>query len=106
MRCALVLMFLLPSTLWAQYVHGTVLVLEGGGDYIVIAADSLRLGPSPSEVSHSACKIVKLSNQLVFAASGITSRQGVRNHPVSDTWNVRDIARHEYSVLANEHAAG
>jgi hypothetical protein len=40
-----VLSLLLPSSLWAQYVSGTVVVLEDGGDYIVIAADSLRLGP-------------------------------------------------------------
>src|ERR1035441_6621256 len=79
LRIALLVVSLaLPSTLWAQYVHGTVVVLEDGGDYVAIATDSLRLGPGPGEVSHSACKIVVLSDQFVFvAASRRVSRDGL-----------------------------
>jgi hypothetical protein len=100
-----VLLLMLPSTLQAQYVSGTVVVLEVGGDYIVIAADSLRLGPDPGEVSHSACKIAKLSDQFVFATSGISGHPSVAKTPGSVTWNVYDIATQEYAVLANEHTA-
>jgi hypothetical protein len=95
----LVLSLALPSTLRAQYVSGSVVVLEDGGDYIVIAADSLRLGPGPGQVSHAACKIVKLNDQIVFAASGLTGRPGIAKTPGSDTWNVKDIARQEYTAL-------
>jgi hypothetical protein len=98
-----VLSLLLPSSLWAQYVSGTVVVLEDGGDYIVIAADSLRLGPGAGQASHAACKIVKLSDQLVFATSGISGRPGVAKTPRSGTWDVYDIARQEYAVLADKH---
>lgn len=99
----LVLVSLLPSALWAQYVSGTVVVLEAGGDYIAVAADSFRLGPGQGEVSHTACKIVKLSDQLVFAASGLSSRQSYAGSPFTDTWNAKDIARHEHAALANKH---
>jgi hypothetical protein len=100
-----VLSLVLPSTLRAQYVSGTVVVLEVGGDYIAIAADSLRLGPGPGQVSHSACKLVKLSDQLVFATSGISGHPGVAKTPGSGPWNTYDIAREEYAALANEHTA-
>jgi len=76
--------------------------VEAGGDYIAIAADSFRLGPGRGEVSHAACKIVRLSDQLVFAASGISSRQGSAGAPFTDTWNASDIARHEHAALANK----
>jgi hypothetical protein len=99
----LVLVLAPPSTLWAQYVSGSVVVLEEGGDYIVIAADSLRLGPRPGQVSNTACKIVKLSDQLVFAASGLSGRPGITKAPGSDTWNANDIARQEYTAMGKKH---
>lgn len=103
LRTALLVVSLaLPSTLWAQYVRGTVVVLEEGGDYIAIAADSLRLGPGPGEVSHSACKIVVLSDQLVFVASGLSGRPAIAKSPGSRPWNVDDIARQEYGALGKK----
>jgi hypothetical protein len=97
----LLVSLLFPWTLQAQYVSGTVVVLEAGGDYIAIAADSLRLGPSPGQVSHGYCKIVNLSDQLVFAAAGISGYPGAR--VPSDIWSVYEIAKQEYSELANGH---
>ena len=103
LRIALLVVSLaLPSTLWAQYVHGTVVVLEDGGDYVAIATDSLRLGPGPGEVSHSACKIVVLSDQFVFVASGLSGRPAIAKSPGSRPWNVDDIAREEYTALGKE----
>jgi len=103
MRLALLVVSLaLPSVLWAQYVHGTVVVLEDGGDYIAIAADSLRLGPGPGEVSHSACKIVVLSDELVFVASGLSGRPAIAKTPGSRPWNVDDIARQAFTALAKK----
>lgn len=98
------LMLLVPLMLRAQYVGGSVVVIEPGGDYIAIAADSLRLGPASGQVSHAACKIVELSDQLVFAATGISSHPGGQKTVRSDIWNVNDIARQEYSALASKHA--
>lgn len=99
----LILSLLLHPTLWAQHVSGTVVVLEDGGDYIVIAADSLSLGPGAGQVSHTACKIVKLSDQLVFAVSGISAYLGAANTSRADMWNAKDIARQEFSALAGKH---
>jgi hypothetical protein len=99
----LVLSLALPSTLWAQYASGTVVVLEVGGDYIVVAADSLRLGPGPGQVSHSACKILKLSDQFVFAASGLEAHPGIAKTLGSNAWNVKDIAKQEYAALGKKH---
>jgi len=102
MRIVLLLISLaLSPTLWAQYVHGTVVALEYSGDYIAIAADSLRIGPGPGEVSHAACKIVVLGDQLVFAASGLSSHPRAAKIPGSNAWNVGDFARQEYAALGN-----
>jgi hypothetical protein len=99
----LALPLLLPPSLQAQFASGSVAVVETGGDYIAIAADSLRLGPAPGQVSHSACKIARLSGQLVFAATGVSDYPGTRNTPYSDAWSVRDIAEQEYLALAKKH---
>src|SRR5258708_1542727 len=97
-----VVSLLLPSTLCAQYVSGTVVVLEDSGDYIVIAADSLRLGPRSGQVSHDACKIVKLSDQLVFAASGISGHPRVAKTAGPGTWDVYDVDRQEDALLGDK----
>ena len=80
------------------------MVLEDGGDYIVIAADSLSVGPHFGQVSHTACKIVKLSDQLVFAVSGIGAYLGTANTSNLDKWDAKEIARREFFALVNKHS--
>lgn len=78
------------------------MAVEAAGDYIAVAADSLRLGPAPGQVSHQACKIAKLSNQLVFAASGVSAYADVHKTAHSDVWNAHQIAEQAYSALENK----
>jgi hypothetical protein len=93
----------MPSVLLAQYNHGSIVVVQGSGDYIALAADSLRIGPT-GQVFHDACKIAKLSDQLVFGEAGIAGKPSSGPASLVDSWNVLDMARTEYAALATNHS--
>lgn len=80
----------------AQFVHGSIAVLQSGGDDIIIAADSLGL--SRSGVSLHRCKISVLDDQLVIAATGYTSRKDASG--IGTSWEASELARQEYQSLA------
>jgi hypothetical protein len=102
--CFLALWALLPSALLAQYNNGSIVVVQGGGDYIVLAADSLRIAPT-GQIFYDACKIVKLSDQLVFGEAGISGKPSSGPASLVDSWTVLDMARTEYASLAKSHSA-
>ena len=77
----------------AQVVDGSIAVLQAGGDYLAIAADSKSF--SRKGVSLHRCKIVALDDQLVYAGTGYTSYAGVRG-----AWDANDIARRHHRLLS------
>ena len=87
----------------APCAQGSVAVLQAGGDYIVVAADSLRVGPRPGQVSYQACKILALGNQMVYAAVGISSKQYAAGALLPSNWETSDIAKREYDYFARKH---
>jgi hypothetical protein len=89
--------FFFPLNLNAQLITGSIAVLQSAGDYIAIAADSKSF--SRKGISLHRCKIVPLDDQLVYAATGYTSRGGV--HVLgNDAWDASDIAKQRYHLLA------
>jgi hypothetical protein len=100
----LALLVLVPSTLFAQYLSGSVVVLRFAGDYIAIASDSLRLGPGAGQVAYDGCKVVSLSDQLVFAEAGIANKPAGGKTSLAESWSVFEMARHEYGVLSKSHS--
>lgn len=109
-RASLLKVFLLAASIWlpltlhAPYLHGSVAVLQAGGDYIVVAADSMRVGPRRGQVSYQACKVFALGNQLVYAAVGISSKQYEEGSAFLSNWKTADLARQEYDYFAKRHA--
>jgi hypothetical protein len=101
----LALLLLVPSTLFAQYSSGSVVVLRFAGDYIAIAADSLRLGPAAGQVSYDACKVASLGDELVFAETGISNKVSDGKTSLAASWDVFEMARQEYGILVKNHSA-
>jgi hypothetical protein len=75
-----------------QLSFGSVAVLQSADDYIVLAADSLRLSAKGRSL-HS-CKVDALDAQLVFADTGYGEYAGVRGK-----WDAVALARQHYHQL-------
>jgi len=81
----------------AQLVTGSIAVLQSAGDYIVISADSKSF--SQQGVSYHRCKVVALDDQLVYAATGYTSRGDTKGVRSPRAWDASEIVKQEYRSL-------
>lgn len=70
-------------------------MLNSADDYIAIAADK---GVSQKGASYDRCKIVALDNQLVYAATGYTSRAD--GPQIGGMWDESALAKQMYRSLA------
>jgi hypothetical protein len=77
---------------------GTIVVVGFSKDELVFAADSRAIiGERPDD---TACKIVALEPDLIFAAAGTTG-QGDPKHPL---WSATDEARHAQAMISQTNA--